>query len=330
MVQQAVLSGIRVLSLEQVHVLPWGTAFLADFGAQVIRVESADHMNDRRSGPFPDGEPGDREVRGAPSVPARRGASGERAGIDHPRDHRQQRERIQRQRGPPPRRRRHQAEHEAGREEREAEREGLVGQAIEGLERGQPVVEGARTLDLELVLLEQVHDRAREVHDELGQLLSGFKFDLAWLEKKLSSDAETPRAQLLERVRRMGELLPGMMQSVRRIAAELRPGVLMSGSSPAGQQAARELKHLLPEDVAAGLRQAGIDPDAAARHASAAEFEAELTGSLRPRARRLLLAAAGVLAFVAITLIATHSWLPSAAPTPEPSAPGGWWAAARR
>jgi benzylsuccinate CoA-transferase BbsF subunit len=58
MVEHAVLAGIRVLSLEQVHVLPWGTAFLADFGAQVIRVESADHMNDRRSGPFPDGEPG--------------------------------------------------------------------------------------------------------------------------------------------------------------------------------------------------------------------------------------------------------------------------------
>ena len=59
MAQQAVLSGVRVLSLEQVHVLPWGTAFLADFGAEVIRVESAEHMNDRRSGPFPDGEPGD-------------------------------------------------------------------------------------------------------------------------------------------------------------------------------------------------------------------------------------------------------------------------------
>jgi benzylsuccinate CoA-transferase BbsF subunit len=59
MAQRPILSGVRVLSLEQVHVLPWGTAFLADFGAQVIRVESADHMNDRRSGPFPDGEPGD-------------------------------------------------------------------------------------------------------------------------------------------------------------------------------------------------------------------------------------------------------------------------------
>jgi benzylsuccinate CoA-transferase BbsF subunit len=54
----SVLNGVRVLSLEQVHVLPWGTAFLADFGAEVIRVESASHMNDRRSGPFPDNNPG--------------------------------------------------------------------------------------------------------------------------------------------------------------------------------------------------------------------------------------------------------------------------------
>jgi benzylsuccinate CoA-transferase BbsF subunit len=59
MAQQPVLADVRVLSLEQVHVLPWGTAFLADFGAQVIRVESADHMNDRRSGPFPDNDPGE-------------------------------------------------------------------------------------------------------------------------------------------------------------------------------------------------------------------------------------------------------------------------------
>ena len=59
MIPQGVLNGVRALSLEQVHVLPWGTAFLADFGAQVIRVESADHMNDRRSGPFPDGAPGE-------------------------------------------------------------------------------------------------------------------------------------------------------------------------------------------------------------------------------------------------------------------------------
>lgn len=59
MQQKAVLDGVRVLSIEQVHVLPWGTAFLADFGAEVIRVESIDHMNDRAMGPFADGKPGE-------------------------------------------------------------------------------------------------------------------------------------------------------------------------------------------------------------------------------------------------------------------------------
>jgi len=88
---------------------------------------------------------------------------------------------------------------------------------------------------------------AREIHDEFGQLLTGFKYDLAWLEKKLSappsprpipgppdadepSDASSPgeatRAALLEKVSAMTDLLHGMVQSVRRIAAELRPGVL--------------------------------------------------------------------------------------------------------
>ena len=52
------LQGIRVLTLEQVHALPWGTAFLADLGAQVIRIESLDHLQDRKAGPFPDAKPG--------------------------------------------------------------------------------------------------------------------------------------------------------------------------------------------------------------------------------------------------------------------------------
>lgn len=52
------LQGVTVLTLEQVHALPWGTAFLADLGAQVIRVESVQHMQDRRAGPFADGKAG--------------------------------------------------------------------------------------------------------------------------------------------------------------------------------------------------------------------------------------------------------------------------------
>jgi benzylsuccinate CoA-transferase BbsF subunit len=52
------LQGVKVLTLEQVHALPWGTAFLADLGAQVIRIESVQHMQDRRAGPFPGGKAG--------------------------------------------------------------------------------------------------------------------------------------------------------------------------------------------------------------------------------------------------------------------------------
>lgn len=67
---------------------------------------------------------------------------------------------------------------------------------------------------------------AREIHDELGQLLTGFKIDLAWLEKKMVATPETPREALLEKVRAMTALLGDMVLCVRRISAELRPGVL--------------------------------------------------------------------------------------------------------
>lgn len=59
MAQRGVLDGVRVLTLEQVHALPWGTGWLADLGADVIRVESPDHLQDRKAGPFPGGKAGE-------------------------------------------------------------------------------------------------------------------------------------------------------------------------------------------------------------------------------------------------------------------------------
>src|SRR4029450_12826939 len=51
-------------------------------------------------------------------------------------------------------------------QERKAERERAIGEAIEGRQRRQRVVQGAWALGPELSLLEQVHQRAGEVENE--------------------------------------------------------------------------------------------------------------------------------------------------------------------
>lgn len=63
---------------------------------------------------------------------------------------------------------------------------------------------------------------AREIHDELGQALTGLKMDVAWLQKHL--DEQQPA--LLEKTQAMSDLTDIIVQVVRRIATELRPGIL--------------------------------------------------------------------------------------------------------
>ncbi len=63
---------------------------------------------------------------------------------------------------------------------------------------------------------------ARAIHDELGQALTGLKMDVAWLQKHL--DQQQPA--LLEKTQAMSDLIDIIIQAVRRIATELRPGIL--------------------------------------------------------------------------------------------------------
>ena len=68
---------------------------------------------------------------------------------------------------------------------------------------------------------------AREIHDELGQALTGFKIDLTWLEKRLAKlDDRLMRGLLKKKVDGMCDQVDETIHTVRRIAAELRPGVL--------------------------------------------------------------------------------------------------------
>ncbi len=63
---------------------------------------------------------------------------------------------------------------------------------------------------------------AREIHDELGQQLTGLKMDFSWISKKLDQEDEFTR----ERIANSLTLLDTTIMTVRRIASELRPGIL--------------------------------------------------------------------------------------------------------
>jgi PAS domain S-box-containing protein len=63
---------------------------------------------------------------------------------------------------------------------------------------------------------------ARELHDELGQLLTALKMDLGWLRARLEqADADT-----MARVNEMSGLLDRTVGATRRISADLRPLML--------------------------------------------------------------------------------------------------------
>ena len=68
---------------------------------------------------------------------------------------------------------------------------------------------------------------SREVHDELGQKLTGLKMDLNWLESRLEKISnEKLRTELEERIVAADATADEMIGTVQRIAAELRPGIL--------------------------------------------------------------------------------------------------------
>ncbi|MCX5891785.1 MAG: PAS domain S-box protein [Deltaproteobacteria bacterium] len=63
---------------------------------------------------------------------------------------------------------------------------------------------------------------ARELHDELGQLLTVLQMDCTWMQDRLAG----PDPKAAERALTMGKLIDRTIEEVRSLAVRLRPGVL--------------------------------------------------------------------------------------------------------
>ena len=105
---------------------------------------------------------------------------------------------------------------------------------------------------------ERIHI-AREIHDELGQALTGLKFDINSLARTC---AEGEPGALAERTQAMGHSIDRIINSVRRIASGLRPEVLDEiGLGAAVEWQAREFSRRTGIRCTVALEPGFNDPD---------------------------------------------------------------------
>ena len=78
---------------------------------------------------------------------------------------------------------------------------------------------------------------ARVIHDDIGQTLIALRMDSGWLEKRV------PKEQMLERVTGMSKMIDTLIEMVKRISSDLRPGILDDfGIGPAIEWQAQEFQ----------------------------------------------------------------------------------------
>jgi PAS domain S-box-containing protein len=130
---------------------------------------------------------------------------------------------------------------------------GIIGYSMDITDRriGEEALLNSRNqLAALAVRLESVREEERtrialEVHDVLGQALTGLKLDVAWVHKRITESIEpVQHAAALARLASARELLDSTIQSVRDIATTLRPGILDElGLEAAVEWQAQEFQH---------------------------------------------------------------------------------------
>ncbi|HMK03926.1 MAG TPA: PAS domain S-box protein [Ferruginibacter sp.] len=63
---------------------------------------------------------------------------------------------------------------------------------------------------------------AREIHDELGQQLTGLKMDITWLKKRVKTEDPLIKNKFTESIK----LIDASVKTIRRIVTELRPSII--------------------------------------------------------------------------------------------------------
>ena len=81
-------------------------------------------------------------------------------------------------------------------------------------------------LRLELAREEERAHVARELHDELGQVLTSLKLEFMWLVDQLRNTDPKPGIQLVNKLQSLIGLIEVSIQSVRQISSDLRPPAL--------------------------------------------------------------------------------------------------------
>lgn len=75
---------------------------------------------------------------------------------------------------------------------------------------------------LQTIREEERGNIAREIHDELGQQLTAIKMDTYWLSQKINDSNES----ISQKIKDMLLLIDETIKTIRKIATELRPGIL--------------------------------------------------------------------------------------------------------